>query len=78
MFSLYDELAKSGRHCAHEPEFRAYHILLTMDTHGKYRRDESALSFGESLRLGNSRLSSQTPVSSTEKLTPLVGHPPQL
>merc|ERR1712157_42712 len=45
LFSLYDELAKSGKPCANEPEFRAFQILLTMDTHGKYRRDSSAHCF---------------------------------
>ena len=45
LFSLYDDLAKEGTSCPNEPEFRAYHILLTMDTHGKYRRDKSAHSF---------------------------------
>ena len=45
LFSLYDELAKAGTPCANEPEFRAYYLLLTMDTHGKYRRDNSAHTF---------------------------------
>ena len=46
LFSLYDDLAKCGENChANEPEFRAYGILLTMDTHGKYKRDGSAHSF---------------------------------
>ncbi|QDZ23268.1 SAC3 family protein [Chloropicon primus] len=45
LFTLYDDLAKAGQPCANEPEFRAYNILLTMDTHGKYRRDEAAHTF---------------------------------
>jgi hypothetical protein len=45
LFTLYDELAKAGRPCPHESEFRAYYVLLTIDTHGKYRRDKSAHSF---------------------------------
>ena len=45
LFSLYDDLAEEGTSCPNEPEFRGYYILLTIDTHGKYRRDKSAHSF---------------------------------
>ena len=45
LFSLYDYLHSVGQPQHNEPEFRAYHILLTMDTHGKYRRDATAHAF---------------------------------
>ena len=45
LFVLYEDLAKQGEPCDNEPEFRAYYLLLTMDTHGKYRRDKSAHTF---------------------------------
>ena len=47
LFRIYDDVAArnqrgggdAGGDCPNEPEFRAYHFLLSLDRHGKYRPD---------------------------------------
>jgi hypothetical protein len=44
LFRIYDDVAQRsqghpGGDCPNEPEFRAYHFLLSLDRHGKYRPD---------------------------------------
>lgn len=35
--SMYDEARQCGKALPNEGEFRAYHLLLLMGTHGKYK-----------------------------------------